>query len=85
MKYFHLAVIRQIESGFYAYCVRVTNLDNIAARFRDFYAANVCDSKKHAAELAAAWNAQFIANGTHAFMNDHSEPEDDPENAVLPF
>jgi hypothetical protein len=84
LKYFYIAVQRQTDSGLYAYCIRVTNLDNIANRLRTFYAANVCATKKQAIEIAEAWNASFIANGTHAFMNDrrHDLPDDE---ATLPF
>lgn len=83
LKYFYIAVQRQTNTGFYAYCIRVTNLDNIAERMRSFYAANVCESKKKALEIAEAWNASFIANHTHAFMNSRSDPEE--ESATLPF
>ena len=85
MKYFYIAAQQRTESGFYAYCIRVTNPDNIAERLRSFYAANVCSSKKQAIEIAEAWNAQFIANGTHAFLrNTSADPEDD-EVIDLPF
>ena len=85
MKYYYIAAQRRIDSGFYAYCIRVTNLDNIAERLREFYAANVCSSKKEAAALAEAWNAQFIANGTHAFLRNNSADPEDEEVTDLPF
>lgn len=85
MKYYYIAAQRRIDSGFYAYCIRVTNLDNIAERLRDFYAANVCSSKKEAAALAETWNMQFIANGTHAFMQNAVEDPTDDECEHLPF
>ena len=84
LKYFYIAVQRQTDTGLYAYCIRVTNLDNIAERLRTFYAANVCTTKKQAIEIAEAWNTGFIANGTHAFMNDRREDLADDE-ATLPF
>jgi hypothetical protein len=84
LKYFYIAAQRKTDSGFYAYCIRVTNLDNIAERLRSFYAANVCTTKKQALEIAEAWNTGFIANGTHAFMNDRRQDLPDDE-AALPF
>ena len=85
MKYFYIAAQQRTETGFYAYCIRVTNLDNIAERLRSFYAANVCSSKKQAIEIAEAWNAQFIANGTHAFLRNVSDDPKDEEVIDLPF
>ena len=50
-----------------------------------FYAANVCSSKKQAIEIAEAWNAQFIANGTHAFLRNTSDDPEVEEFIDLPF
>lgn len=85
VKYYYIAAQQRTESGFYAYCIRVTNLDNISERLRDFYDANVCSSKKEAAALAETWNAQFIANGTHAFMQDCPKTSNDSASIALPF
>ena len=83
LKYYYIAVQRQTDTGFYAYCIRGTNMDNIVQRMNCFAAANICTTKREAIEIAEAWNAQFIASGTHAFMNNRSDPGE--ESAVLPF
>lgn len=55
---------------FCAYAVKLTEYDNVCAvldRIGGLMHANVCTTKKRAAELVNAWNDAYRANGTYAF------------------
>lgn len=61
---------RTPERGLYAYCIRCTENDNIKAvleRVGGLIHANICPTKKRAAEIVNHWNACYIANGTYLF------------------
>lgn len=69
MKYFYIAVQRKIESGYYAYFIRVSTSDNLVSKMKPFTAANICPTKRRAWELSEEWNRSFIENGTYAFRD----------------
>lgn len=78
MKYFYIAVQRKIDSGFYAYFIRVSTSDNLTAKLSDFVAANICPTKRRAWEVSEAWNRSFIENGTYAFRDLFDDNEEIP-------
>lgn len=80
MKYFYIAVQQKIETGFYAYVIRVSTSDNLVHKLSHFYAANICDTKRRAHIIAAAWNNNFISSKECAFP-----VSDWDENEPLPF
>lgn len=51
----------------YSYVVPVTNGDNLIWRLQNFETANICSSKKEAAEIVERWNAAHKANGEFMF------------------
>lgn len=81
MKYTYIAVQRKIETGFYAYWIRVSTSDNLVSKMEPFIAANICETKTKAIRVSNFWNNCFQENGTYAFTYEN-ETDDD---AVLPF
>lgn len=58
------------ERGLYSYVIRCTENDNIKAvleRVGGLIQANICPTKKRAAETVNHWNACYIADGTYLF------------------
>lgn len=56
------------ENGkFYAVADTIRTGENLVYHCRRYNAqiCHLCESRKQADEIAAAWNASYIANGTH--------------------
>lgn len=54
----------------YAYAFHVLGYDNLAAKFKDIrglLSANICATKKDAADLVTCWNECYKANGEYLF------------------
>lgn len=70
MKYFYIAVQVEENGKWYAYAVKVSTLENLCyrlERIRNVKAANICPTKKYAAELVDFWNNSFLQNGSYMF------------------
>lgn len=69
MRYFWLAVQIQESGKFYAYAMRVCESENLVSILsrEGFATANICKSKKQAAETVTAWNEAHKANGRYMF------------------
>lgn len=69
MRYFWLAVQIQENGKFYAYAVRVCESDNLVSKLsrEGLVTANICKSKKQAAEMVTAWNNAHKVNGRYMF------------------
>lgn len=62
----------EYEPGYYSYVARCTEMDNlqsVLSRIGGLIQANMCGTKKRAAEIVTAWNAAYKANGTYLFDN----------------
>lgn len=81
MKYVYIAVVREIETGQYAYPIRVSTSDNLIKKLQPFTIAQICSTKKDAYRITNNWNIDFNNNGTYAF----SSTEEDEEDGLLPF
>jgi hypothetical protein len=60
----------EYNAGYYAYIIPCAENDNIKARLDmigGLIHANIYQTKKRAAEIVAAWNAAYKANGTYLF------------------
>lgn len=58
------------ELGSYAYVVPISESDNIKSRLNSIGGlvyANICTSKKAAAQIVEAWNEGYKAEGTYLF------------------
>lgn len=58
------------EPGYCAFVVPISENDNLKARLDGIGGlihANVCVTKKQAAEIVDCWNASYKANGTYFF------------------
>lgn len=53
----------------YAYMLKTSACNNLVSLLSipGIRSANVCDTKKQAAEIVAAWNAAYKENGTYMF------------------
>ena len=69
MRYFWLAVQIQENGKFYACIMRVGESDNLVSKLslKGFTTANICKSKKQAAEIVTFWNEAHKANGRYMF------------------
>lgn len=60
----------ECDPGYYAYAVKCSEADNICSvlgRIGGLLHANICQTKKQAAEIVTAWNTAYKANGTYLF------------------
>lgn len=69
MKYTYIAVQIEENGKYYAYAVKASEDDNLLAKLhiKGIAAANLCATKKQAAELVSFWNAAHKANGRYLF------------------
>ena len=69
MKYFYIAVTIADNDKFYAYVIKIAPADNILSKLKipGILHANICTTKKQAAETVERWNAVYKANGTFYF------------------
>lgn len=69
MKRFYIAVTEKCEGGNYAYWISVTENDNVLTKLNNprIIFGNIFNTHKRAAEVAAAWNESYKANGTYLF------------------
>lgn len=69
MKYTWLALQIEENGKFYAYASRVSTADNLVSKLsrKSLVTANICTSKKEAAETVNAWNTAHKANGKYMF------------------
>ena len=68
-KNFYIAVQKRENGKYCAYAVKVSTADNLLYRLdrTGVIAANICATKKEAAELVRFWNDCFRKNGTSLF------------------
>lgn len=68
-KYYYIVVTVSENGKFYSYAVKVSPFDNLVSKFciKNLVSANICTTKKHAAELVKAWNDSFKHNGRYMF------------------
>lgn len=71
MRYFYIAVQICENGKYYAYAVKVSENVNLlsALKIKNIITANICHTKKHAAELVKAWNDGHRANDRYLFDN----------------
>jgi len=65
-----LAVTITQNGKYYSYAVSVPGSDNLCAvfhRITGLTAANICATKKDAADLVAFWNSCYKADGSYMF------------------
>jgi hypothetical protein len=56
--------------GYYAYIIKCTESDNLCSvlgRVGGLLHANICPTKKRAAEIVTTWNNNYKENGTYLF------------------
>ena len=72
-KCFYIAVIFQQDGKNYAYAIKCATADNLCYKLArpGIIAANICATKKAAAELVHAWNNSFLENGTYLFAREY--------------
>ena len=62
----------ECDPGYYSYVIRCRNTDNLCSvldRIGGLIQANICETKKRAAELVSLWNDIYKKNGTYLFDN----------------
>lgn len=72
MKYYWIAADTMDNGKHYAFAFRVSENDNLKSRLdgvQNLNAANICQSKKQAAEIVTAWNEGYKANGSYMFAD----------------
>lgn len=69
MKYYYFAVTIEENGKYYAYAVKANENDNILCKLKikNIKCANICPTKKRAAEIVEAWNDSYKTNGTYMF------------------
>ena len=69
MKYYYIAVTTTEKGKNYSHVLKLSEYDNILARLKlpGIVSANICKSKKEAADLVTYWNNFYRANGTYLF------------------
>ena len=69
MKYYYFAVTIEENGKYYAYAVKANENDNILCKLKikNIKCANICLTKKRAAEIVEAWNDSYKTNGTYMF------------------
>lgn len=68
-KVYMVVTVTESEKNFsYVLCVSgSSNLVSVLSGIRGLTSANVCKSRKAAAEIAECWNDGYKANGTYMF------------------
>lgn len=71
MKYYWIAAQIKENGKSYAYALRVSTSDNLVSKLsrESIVAANICESKKQAAEIVTTWNEGYKANGSYMFAD----------------
>lgn len=71
MKYYWIAAQIKENGKNYAYALRVSTSDNLVSKLsrESIVAANICESKKQAAEIVTAWNEGYKENGSYMFAD----------------
>lgn len=69
VKNFYFAVSVSENGKNYAYIIKATENDNILSKLnvKNIVVANICETKKRAAEVVSFWNISYKINGTHMF------------------
>ena len=69
MKNTYISVSVQEGGKYYAYTLPVSGSDNLLAKLniKGITHANICQTKKEAAQTAEQWNDSYKANGTYLF------------------
>lgn len=62
----YLAVTVKEDDKYYSYVMPVTNGDNLVKILQKFYTANICSSKKEAADTVDRWNEIYKSHGEYA-------------------
>jgi len=70
-RYFYFAVTVCEFGKYYSYVVKVAQSDNVLSKLaiKNIVTANICPTKKCAADLVTGWNNGYKANGTYMFDN----------------
>ena len=69
---FEQAEKRAPEPGYYAYLMPVSEADNLKSRLNSIgglTTAQICSSRKAAADIVNRWNAAYIANGEYLYAS----------------
>lgn len=68
-KKIYIAVQIEENGKYYAYAVPVAMCENLVEKLniKGLITANICDSRKDAAEIVTHWNACHKANGKYLF------------------
>jgi predicted ATPase len=69
MKIFYIAVQIKENEKYYAYALKVSNMDNLLSKLeiKGVVSANFLGTKKHTEEVVKSWNDAYKANGTYLF------------------
>lgn len=69
MKNFYLVATVEQNGKYVALAERIANTDNIVSvlKRKHYINGNICESRKAAEEIAAAWNENYKANRTYLF------------------
>lgn len=69
MKNFYVAIQIEENGKYYAYAEKVNDNDNLLSRLsiKNIVTANICETKKKAAEIVNMWNESHKANGRYMF------------------
>ena len=70
-KIFYFAVsVSDEKNNRYAYAIKVSegkNILSVLSNHKNIEYAEICHTKKHAAELVTKWNRDYKNNGTYMF------------------
>jgi hypothetical protein len=69
MKIFYIAVQICENEKYYAYIVKATESDNLLSKLsiQNVITANICPTKKRAAEIVEFWRECYKRNGNYMF------------------
>ena len=69
MKNIYIAITIQENGKYYACAVPVSTSDNLLSRLniKGITHANMCQTKKEAAQIVELWNSSYKGNGTYLF------------------